>query len=55
MLLVLGVVLLGVGLFSLESLLAAPVESQPAYAARSILPAVGGLWLFISGVYALTR
>ncbi len=55
LLVVLGVVLVGVGLFDLELLLVAPFESQQAYLAKTIFPTVGGFWLFIGGVYALTR
>ena len=50
-----GVALVGFGLYNLHALLAAPLETQRDHLARTLFPAVGGLWLFIGGIYGLTR
>jgi hypothetical protein len=55
LLIVLGVVLIGVGLFNLEMLLGATLEGQRAHLAPSLFPAVSGFWSFVLGIYGLAR
>jgi hypothetical protein len=48
-------VLVGLAAYNIHLLLAAPLEMQRGYRARTLFPAVGGLWLVIGGLRGLTR